>query len=160
MKRFITTCAVVLLLVGGSGEIANADQHWTSLSVGVVEKVDGDLAPQPRATIMNYNENKGIGWHIGEGQMGPVASILMWEKKGLTWLKGANAAMYFQGQADLLQAPEGSTSTLHTGLMGPDFRLGYDKLGGVELSVATLWKFVDGQGAEFYPTFSLVFRTK
>ncbi len=125
-----------------------------------MEKVDGELAPQPRATIINYINGKGVGWHIGEGQMGPVASILMWEHANLKWLKGANAAMYFQGQADLLQGPEDAESTLHTGLMGPDFRLGYDKLGGVELSFAPLWKFRDGQSAEFYPTFSLVFRTK
>ena len=158
MKKLIviTACVAALLLAPA----AYADQHWTSLSLGVVEKVDGELAPQPRATLINYINGKGIGVHLGEDAMGPVASILMWEHANLKWLKGASAAMYFQGSADLLNAPEGSTSKLHTGLMGPDFRLGYGSLGDVELSFAPLWRFREGQKAEFFPTFSLVFRTK
>ena len=84
MKKLVTILALAAIL---ALPLAAHAEDWFEATVQFSEKVDGKLSPGMSIQGVNYINNMGLGWLVGEGDaFGPVAFWRVfdhrWEPKG------------------------------------------------------------------------------
>lgn len=151
MGRWFLTF-VVLLMWMNLGYAEDTTKAWTEVDVSAFERIDGEFAPEPSISVLNYNANKGIGLYVGRDRSaGPLVSWRVWEGNP-DWFKDLKIAFHVIASSNLLDGDD----VFDNGTSGLGVRIELAK--GAEFAGKILWRFADDDRARFTPALGLVLR--
>lgn len=148
----VVVLLVLLLTFCGSAQAQDTTDTWTEFDVTVFDKIDGDFSPRLTGAFINFNDNKGLGAFLGEGDaVGPIFMWRLWNREVL----GVGLSFFVNASTDVSNAAE--DGLFANGDFGVEPRLKIDNKASIGLGVWTA-SFVEGEKAQWTPYVKLVFR--
>jgi hypothetical protein len=154
MRKLLTALGIAVLLA--LPVQADTTGDWTEVTFTLFDKVDGELEPELSGAVTVFNQNKGIGWYLGEGvTTGPLGLWKVWKYDDPA--KRFNVSIFGVGSTDVTSADE--NGLFDNGVIGLEPRFWWEWFGNAEVGLGILmFKFQEAEKAEWVPYFKLAFR--